>query len=67
MRFVYQSAGRVLVWLGPSFENSDRAVAFLKVKGEEGRAIHRVGGRNPVGSFLLDVVKAVDSLMRRPY
>jgi hypothetical protein len=67
MRFVYQSAGRVLVWLGPSFENSDRAGAFLKIKGEEIQAVERAGGSTPVGSFPPDAVKAVYDLMRRPY
>jgi hypothetical protein len=67
MRFVYQNAGRVLVWLGPSFENSDRAGAFLKVKGEEIVAGGRKGGSTPFGSFPPDAVKAVCSLMRRPY
>jgi hypothetical protein len=67
MRFVYQTAGRVLVWLGPSFENSDRAIAFLKLKGEEHQAVQRVGGKNPVGSFPPDAVKAVYSLMRCTY
>jgi hypothetical protein len=67
MRSVYQSAGRVLIWLGPSFENSDRAGAFLKIKGEEIQAGERAGGSIPVGSFPPDAVKAVYDLMRRPY
>jgi hypothetical protein len=67
MRFVYQNAGRVLVWLGPSFDNSDRAGVFLKVKGEEIQAARRAGDSIPVGSFPPDAVKAVYDLMRRPY
>jgi hypothetical protein len=67
MGFVYQSAGRVLVWLGPLFENSDQAGAFLKAKGEELQAVQRETGTFPVGTFPRDAVKAVYRLMRRPY
>ena len=51
----------------PSFENSDRAVTFLTVKGEEMQVAVRAGGTILVGSFPPHGVKAVYDLMRRPY
>ena len=67
MSVIYQNASCVIIWLGPSSEEPDRAVALLKGMGEEGMKTGGAATSLSTGALSPDLLQSIYDLLNRRY
>lgn len=68
MRFIYQHASGVLVWLGPTSDNSDLGIDYLVEISDLGYDLELIEQNSAPTIYVeSDSVKAVYDLLMRPY